>query len=1000
MLKTFVKKGSYHDSVALMLLTNYIQAIDGVQKASIMMGTPANKDIFMQSGLQTPELMQASANDMVIVAELRDEALMDVILKKTDEFFQQESRTKTASAEYPEASDWETALELLPEANLAVISVAGAYAAAEADRALDNDMNVFMFSDNVTIEDEARLKRKAHEKGLAVMGPDCGTGILCGVPIAFTNCVRPGAIGIVGASGTGIQELTTIIDRLGEGVTNAVGTGGRDLAAEVGGITTLDMIDVMEQDESVKVMIVLSKPPAPEIREKVYDRLRGCKKPVVTLFLGEKPAYHEENFYHAYTLDEAARLAVSLARGEAVPDGCTQTQRSPFAPEEHRSIKAYYSGGTLASEAATLMKDALGFSDRFTKKEGFMLHRDGHIVVDLGDDVYTVGRPHPMIDPAKRIECMQEAVEDPSTGVILFDVMLGYGSHADMAGALLPAIHALQQRAEAESRTLYFVATVCGTRTDIQEYDAAVQKLQSAGVVVCETNKLAVMQALALIGHPLHEQPKPVHKKETSEAVCAAASEKLMALLRRKPDIVNIGLKSFAEVARSFGCRTVQFNWAPPAGGDAEMIRILTFLREYGDHAVDEANAEVLSKIIASQPVIRDVVPAMQVIPALAEGKTLLHAGPPMTYEQMCDPIRGSCVGAALFEGWAQTEEEARALLASGQIRLIPCHHVQAVGPMGGITSAHMPVFVVEETTEGNRAYCTMNEGIGKVLRFGAYSEEVVNRLKWMRDVLGPALGAAIRQMPDGLPVNAILAKAIAMGDEFHQRNIAASLVFLKEVAPQIVRLPLPEQDRGEVIRFLADTDQFFLNVMMATGKAVMDAARTVQEGTVVTAMCRNGHSFGIRISGMGDTWFTGPVDTPDGLYFAGYDSDDACPDMGDSAITETFGVGGMAMIAAPAVTRFVGAGGLEDAKRTSNEMKRITIDRNPNLIIPNWDFKGACLGIDARLVVERGITPVINTGIAHKRAGVGQIGAGTVHPPMECFEKAVRAYAEKLGYR
>ena len=664
MLKTFVKKGSYHDSVALMLLTNCIQAIDGVQKASIMMGTPANKDIFMQSGLQTPELMQASANDMVIVAELRDEALMDVILKKTDEFFQQESRTKTASAEYPEASDWETALELLPEANLAVISVAGAYAAAEADRALDNDMNVFMFSDNVTIEDEARLKRKAHEKGLAVMGPDCGTGILCGVPIAFTNCVRPGAIGIVGASGTGIQELTTIIDRLGEGVTNAIGTGGRDLAAEVGGITTLDMIDVMEQDESVKVMIVLSKPPAPQIREKVYDRLRGCKKPVVTLFLGEKPAYHEENFYHAYTLDEAARLAVSLARREAVPDGCTQTQRSPFAPEEHRSIKAYYSGGTLASEAATLMKDALGFSDRFTKKEGFMLHRDGHIVVDLGDDVYTVGRPHPMIDPAKRIECMQEAVEDPSTGVILFDVMLGYGSHADMAGALLPAIHALQQRAEAESRTLYFVATVCGTRTDIQEYDAAVQKLQSAGVVVCETNKLAVMQALALIGHPLHEQPKPVHKKETSEEVCAAASEKLMALLRRKPDIVNIGLKSFAEVARSFGCRTVQFNWAPPAGGDAEMIRILTFLREYGDHAVDEANAEVLSKIIASQPVIRDVVPAMQVIPALAEGKTLLHAGPPMTYEQMCDPIRGSCVGAALFEGWAQTEEEARALAA------------------------------------------------------------------------------------------------------------------------------------------------------------------------------------------------------------------------------------------------------------------------------------------------------------------------------------------------
>ena len=290
----------------------------------------------------------------------------------------------------------------MPEANLAVISVAGAYAAAEADRALDNDMNVFMFSDNVTIEDEARLKRKAHEKGLAVMGPDCGTGILCGVPIAFTNCVRPGAIGIVGASGTGIQELTTIIDRLGEGVTNAIGTGGRDLAAEVGGITTLDMIDVMEQDESVKVMIVLSKPPAPQIREKVYDRLRGCKKAGRdAVFRGEAGLPRGEFLSRLYAGRGGAACRQPCAQRGAMPDGCTQTQRSPFAPEEHRSIKAYYSGGTLASEAATLMKDALGFSDRFTKKEGFMLHRDGHIVVDLGDDTHTVGRPHPMIDPAK-----------------------------------------------------------------------------------------------------------------------------------------------------------------------------------------------------------------------------------------------------------------------------------------------------------------------------------------------------------------------------------------------------------------------------------------------------------------------------------------------------------------------------------------------------------------------------------------------------------------------
>ena len=274
-----------------------------------------------------------------------------------------------------------------------------------------------------------------------------------------------------------------------------------------------------------------------------------------------------------------------------------------------------------------------------------------------------------------------------------------------------------------------------------------------------------------------------------------------------------------------------------------------------------------------------------------------------------------------------------------------------------------------------------------------------------MRDVLGPVLGKALRSRENGLAVNPMVAKAIAMGDEFHQRNIAASMTFLKEMAPIITQMDLSdlnlgEKDRYDIIKFLSDTDQFFLNVMMAAGKAVMDGARSVEYGTIVTAMCRNGVHFGIRIAGMGDEWFTGPVNTPQGLYFTGYDGEDACPDIGDSAITETMGVGGMAMIAAPAVTRFVGAGGYEDALRVSEEMTEICIDRNPNFIIPNWNFRGSCLGIDGRLVVEKQITPVINTGIAHKIAGFGQIGAGTVHPPVECFEKAVLAYAQKLGFK
>ena len=515
-------------------------------------------------------------------------------------------------------------------------------------------------------------------------------------------------------------------------------------------------------------------------------------------------------------------------------------------------------------------------------------------------------------------------------------------------------------------------------------------------MIVCENNKLAVRTAIQAIGLDFEEPAKEIRTKKTAIAEKAEPSEKLMQLLSQKPKIINIGLKSFAEVAEDFGCEVIQYDWMPPAGGDVRLIKTLNFLRNY--EGIDEANRRVIAKVVASQPVIKHVKRAKEVIPQIAEGKVILHAGPPIEYKNMPDPVQGSCVGAVLFEEWADNEADARALLESGEVKFIPCHHCNAVGPMGGITSANMPVFVVKNETDGNEAYCTMNEGIGKVLRFGAYSEEVVNRLRWMRDVLGPTLDRAITEL-GGLSVNPLVAKAVAMGDEFHQRNIAASLAFMKEVAPTITRLDMSEKDRYDVIKFLADTDQFFLNIMMATAKSVMDGARTITDGTIVTAMCRNGVEFGIRIAGMGDEWFTGPVNTPKGLYFTGYDEEDGCPDMGDSAITETFGVGGMAMIAAPAVTRFVGAGGYEDALRVSNEMAEITIDHNPNFIIPTWNFQGTCLGIDARLVVEKGITPVINTGIAHKIAGYGQVGAGTVHPPMECFEKAILAYAKKLGF-
>lgn len=413
---------------------------------------------------------------------------------------------------------------------------------------------------------------------------------------------------------------------------------------------------------------------------------------------------------------------------------------------------------------------------------------------------------------------------------------------------------------------------------------------------------------------------------------------------------------------------------------------------------INAANQEVIAKIKAARPFWIGVKTAKDVIPEFAKGKVLLHAGPPIVWEDMTGPMQGACIGASFYEGWAKTEEEARALLASGEVTFMPCHHVNAVGPMGGITSANMPVLVLQNREHGNYAYCNLNEGIGKVMRFGAYGPDVQERLQWMRDYLAPILNEAVESMPDGVDLTALMAQAITMGDEFHQRNIAASALLTKTLAPYIIKQQRDVAALTKVMEFLSATDQFFLNLAMAYSKSVMDAAATIGKGSIVTVLTRNGKDFGVRVSGLGDRWFTAPVNTPQGLFFTGFSQDDANKDIGDSAITEAFGIGGAAMIAAPGVTRFVGAGGFDAALDTSEEMSEIYLDNNDMLQIPTWDFKGACVGLDIRRVVETGITPLINTGIAHKDPGIGQVGAGTVRAPLECFEKALIALGEEVA--
>ncbi|GEO70029.1 acyl-CoA synthetase FdrA [Levilactobacillus acidifarinae] len=579
MLHTIIEKNSYQDSIVLMLLTNYLETLDGVNNVQVMMGTPANKDIFKTGGLATTELEDATPNDMVIVLDVDDADQIDDLMEKAQVYLDEQGKGNDEDAGNERVKTWDKALELGKDAPVALISVPGVYAANEVEKALDAGKHVFCFSDNVTIEDEARLKKLAHEKGLLLMGPDCGTGIANGLPLAFANRVRKGGIGIVGASGTGIQEVTTIIHKLGAGVTNAIGTGGRDLKAAVQGTTFKDGIALLDQDDSVKVIVAISKPPAKEVRDDVVDLLRAAHKPVVAIFLGEKPEAHEEGLYRAYTLEETAKIAVNLLNGKGPQiDEAPLTVPDVQLEPQQKYIKGYYSGGTLAYEAATLMNDALDLHAE-NGVDGYILKQDGYEVIDLGDDVFTQGRPHPMIDATKRKEMMVEAGNDPETAAILIDIVLGYGAHDNMAGELEGAIKKVISDARAQGRQLPVIGTIVGTDIDPQDYAQQQKTLTDAGVILCQNNAQAVKTALAIVGQSIDEQPLAVLPEQASHVTMPVVTDTMRKLLD-VTDFINVGLDSFADAINENGGHAIQFDWHPIAGGNVELQRALLFLNK------------------------------------------------------------------------------------------------------------------------------------------------------------------------------------------------------------------------------------------------------------------------------------------------------------------------------------------------------------------------------------------------------------------------------------
>jgi len=456
---------------------------------------------------------------------------------------------------------------------------------------------------------------------------------------------------------------------------------------------------------------------------------------------------------------------------------------------------------------------------------------------------------------------------------------------------------------------------------------------------------------------------------------------KVNDLFGRELNVVNIGLSSMAESLKDQNVKVIDLDWRPPREG-------IPHLQQTKDGAdINAANEEVIARIQRGQAVLRGMGIARQVIPGMHD-RLFLHAGPPITWERMCGPQRGAVMGALIYEGLAKDETEAAHLAASGEIEFAPCHHYHAVGPMAGIISPSMPVFIIENKTFGNLAFCTQNEGLGKVLRYGGLGPEVTARLKWMETDLYPTLDRALQSLPNGIDIKSIIAQALHMGDECHNRNRAGTSLFLRAVLPALARTSRDNEVLAKVIEFIDRNDHFFLNLSMPAGKALLEPAEGVPGSSIVTTMARNGTDFGIRMACAPSRWFTAPAGMVQGLYFPQYSEKDANPDIGDSTITETAGYGGMAMAAAPAIVQFVG-GSPKLAMQTTLEMYEITFSEHVNFTIPALDFRGTPLGIDVRRVMETGILPQINTGIAHKEPGIGMVGAGILRAPQKCFDDA-----------
>ncbi|MHA3837873.1 oxamate carbamoyltransferase subunit AllG family protein [Terrabacter sp. AAH1] len=984
-----LRSGAYFDSVTLMQVSRTVASAPGVEAAQVAMATELNLEVIRGMGFDVP----GSAPNDLVVAIRGDEDGVAAGLSALEGALTQKRSAASGSGlgEAPLPRTLGGAIRL-SGADLALVSVPGEHAVTEALDAVRAGISVLVFSDNVAVEDEVALKDAAARAGVLVMGSDCGTAVVGGVALGFANVVRQGSVGVVAASGTGAQQVMCLLDAAGVGISHCLGVGGRDLSSAVAARSTKQALAALAADPATESILIVSKPPAPEVLADLEAYAAGLGKPVHWATLGAgRP-----------DLTAAVEAALGNAGGTGSTDETTEREwpewSGPSSDElGSGSLRGLFCGGTLADEAMLIAAEYLGEvrSNTPLRPElalGADLRDTGHVVIDFGDDSMTQGRAHPMIDPSLRLGRIAAEAADPTCGVLLLDLVLGHGAHPDPAPELAEAIRAARETAAADSRNLPVVVSLTGTTGDPQGLDRCAETLVAAGATVLLSNALATRHAIHLLGRETWPVDTTTGQAAYASGSLAAAdaSEPLGGLLTQDVSVAAVGVSLFADALRAQAVPVTEAAWQPPiAGTSGDLARVLA------DPRRDEANAEALRRMVAAGADLVDVRPASEAL-GLERG-TFLHAGPPIEFARASGPLKGALIGAMLFEGLADTAEEAEAKLEKADgITLEPCHHRDAVGPMAGVISPSMWVYELRDEVHDNTSWCSLNEGLGKVLRYGAYGPEVIDRLRWMNTVLGPILQQSVRTRvgrEGAIDIKAIIAQMLQMGDEGHNRNRAGSLMLLRELLPTMITADAPSSDIADAVRFSGANEHFFLNLGMPACKLSTLAAHGIPGSSVVTTMARNGTDFGIRVSGTSDEWFTGPANTPEGLFLGSYGPDDANPDIGDSAITETAGIGGFAMAAAPAIVKFVG-GDVPFALRATQTMYEITTGEHTAFQVPILEFRGTPTGIDVTSVARTGILPQINTGMAGRVAGTGQVGAGLVTPPEQCFTQAMSALA------